>query len=72
MTEDRHLILRTTHPLHYQIRKLNRIKYTSPLSVEWENGGMNRENGAAESLRYVKQIGFEPSEIAFDASFQKE
>ncbi|MBR5775769.1 MAG: hypothetical protein IKY42_05890 [Bacteroidaceae bacterium] len=36
------MILRTTHPLHYQIRKLNRIKYTDPLSVEWEDGGMNR------------------------------
>ncbi|MEE0689484.1 MAG: sugar phosphate isomerase/epimerase family protein [Bacteroidaceae bacterium] len=54
------------------IRELNRIKYTGPLSVEWEDGGMNRESGAAESLRYVKQIDFEPSEIAFDAAFQKE
>ncbi|MBR4405956.1 MAG: hypothetical protein IKT30_06245 [Bacteroidaceae bacterium] len=37
------MILRTTHLLNYQIRKLNRIKYTGPLSVEWEEGGMNRE-----------------------------
>ncbi|MBR5481752.1 MAG: hypothetical protein IKU85_08685 [Bacteroidaceae bacterium] len=37
------MILRTTHPLHYQIRKLNRIKYTGPLSDEWEDGSMNRE-----------------------------
>ena len=54
------------------IRELNRIKYSGPLSVEWEDGGMNRESGAAESLRYVKRIDFEPSEIAFDSAFTKE
>lgn len=54
------------------IRELNRIGYNGPLSVEWEDSGMNRESGAAESLRYVKQIDFEPSAIAFDAAFVKE
>lgn len=54
------------------IRELNRIGYNGPLSVEWEDSGMNRESGAAESLRYVKQIDFEPSNIAFDTAFLKE
>ncbi len=53
------------------IRALNDIKYTGPLSVEWEDSGMNREVGAAESCRFVKQIDFEPSDIAFDDAMQK-
>ncbi len=54
------------------IRELNRIAYQGPLSVEWEDNGMNRESGAAESLKYIKHIDFEPSNIAFDAAFVKE
>lgn len=54
------------------IRELNRIGYNGPLSVEWEDSGMNRESGAAESLKYVRHIDFEPSDIAFDAAFIKE
>ena len=31
-------------------RTLNEIGYTGPLSVEWEDSGMDRERGAAEAL----------------------
>jgi sugar phosphate isomerase/epimerase len=53
------------------IRALNRINYQGPLSVEWEDNGMDREHGAAESLRFVKNIDFKPSNLAFDAAFEK-
>lgn len=53
------------------IRALNRIDYQGPLSVEWEDNGMDREHGASESLRYVKQLDFKPSNVAFDAAFEK-
>ena len=53
------------------IRALNRINYNGPLSVEWEDGGMDREHGAAESCEYVKGIDFQPSNIAFDSAFDK-
>jgi len=53
------------------IRALNRINYNGPLSVEWEDGGMDREHGAAESCEYVKGIDFTPSNIAFDSAFDK-
>ena len=53
------------------IRALNRINYQGPLSVEWEDGGMDREHGAAESALFVKKIDFKPSDIAFDAGFEK-
>ena len=52
------------------IRMLNRIKYTGPLSVEWEDSGMAREHGARESCDFVKQLDFAPSEMAFDAAFE--
>lgn len=51
------------------IRALNHINYNGPLSVEWEDSGMEREYGAREALQFVKNINFEPSNIAFDAAF---
>ena len=53
------------------IRALNRIGYRGPLSVEWEDSGMDREHGAAEACAFVKKIDFPPSEIDFDAAFEE-
>lgn len=53
------------------IRALNHINYRGPLSVEWEDCGMEREHGAKEALEFVKKINFEPSRIAFDSGFEK-
>ena len=54
------------------IRALNYIEYKGPLSVEWEDGAMDREAGAAESAAYVKQVDFPASNIVFDAQFDKD
>jgi len=53
------------------IRTLNRIGYGGPLSVEWEDSGMDREHGAKEACEFVKKIDFKPSQVAFDAAFEK-
>jgi sugar phosphate isomerase/epimerase len=53
------------------IRALNRIGYGGPLSVEWEDSGMNREFGAQEALQMVRRLNFSPSDVAFDAAFSK-
>ncbi len=53
------------------IRALNRVGYKGPLSVEWEDPGMDREAGARESCAFVKRLDFEPSSVAFDAAFEK-
>ena len=53
------------------IRALNAIGYDGPLSVEWEDNGMDREHGATEACEFVKKIDFPPSNIAFDSSFEK-
>ncbi len=51
------------------IRALNEIGYQGPLSVEWEDSGMDREFGAAEACEFVKRMDFAPSGRAFDAAF---
>lgn len=51
------------------IRALNRIGYDGPLSIEWEDSGMDREFGATESCEFVKANDFTASNVAFDAAF---
>ena len=40
------------------IRALNDIRYEGPLSVEWEDSGMEREYGAKEAYDFVKKLNF--------------
>jgi sugar phosphate isomerase/epimerase len=53
------------------IRALNHARYAGPLSVEWEDSGMEREHGAAEACAFVKRVDFAPSNVKFDAAFDK-
>ncbi len=53
------------------IRALNDMQYTGPLSVEWEDSGMDREYGARQALGFVRSLDFEPSTIAFDDALKK-
>ena len=53
------------------IRSLNRIHYDGPLSVEWEDSGMDREHGAREAAEFVRKLDFKPSAISFDAQFSE-
>jgi sugar phosphate isomerase/epimerase len=51
------------------IRALNQIGYDGPLSVEWEDSGMDREHGAREAAEFCQKLDFQPSGRAFDAAF---
>jgi len=53
------------------IRALNRIGYTGPLSIEWEDSGMDRQWGARDALAFVRRVDFAPSALAFDAAMQR-
>ncbi len=53
------------------IRALNDIGYRGPLSVEWEDSGMDREHGAKDALKNVRELDFEPSRVAFDSAFER-
>jgi len=54
------------------IRELNQVGYSGPLSVEWEDSGMDRVFGATEACEFVKKINFSPSNVAFDAALAVE
>ncbi|MCD6102458.1 MAG: hypothetical protein J7J68_00630, partial [Thermotogaceae bacterium] len=54
------------------IRALNDIGYTGPLSVEWEDSGMDRVRGAKEALEFVRKLDFSKSERAFDDSMHRD
>ena len=54
------------------IRALNQIKYDGPLSVEWEDSGMERQHGAREACEFLRKLDFSPSNVAFDAAFAEE
>lgn len=48
------------------IRVLNQIGYDGPLSIEWEDSGMERIFGGTEACAFTKKINFSPSNVAFD------
>ena len=50
-------------------RMLNTIGYSGPISVEWEDAGMDRLVGAPEALAFVRRLAFDPPSAAFDAAF---
>ena len=52
------------------VRILNRIGYDGPLSIEWEDSGMDRDWGAPDALAFVRRTDFVASSQAFDAAFQ--
>ena len=53
------------------IRALNDAGYQGPLSVEWEDSGMDRDHGAREACQRVRNFDFEASGRAFDAAFER-
>ena len=52
-------------------RALNHIGYSGPLSIEWEDSGMDREWGAQDALAFIRRTDFAPSVVAFDAAMQR-
>jgi sugar phosphate isomerase/epimerase len=59
-------------PWEDSFRMLNTIGYRGPLSIEWEDAGMDRLVGAPEALEFVKRLAFDPPSAAFDAAFSNQ
>ncbi|MFC6878640.1 MULTISPECIES: sugar phosphate isomerase/epimerase family protein [Actinomadura] len=54
-------------------RALNAIGYDGPISVEWEDAGMDRLQGAPEALAFVRALAsLSPPAARFDAAFAKD
>ena len=51
-------------------RVLNQGGYHGPLSIEWEDSGMDRVYGATEACAYIKKYNFEASNFAFDSAIK--
>lgn len=56
-------------PWEAAFRSLNAIGYDGPLSVEWEDAGMDRLIGAPQALEFVRTNSFDAPTAAFDAAF---
>jgi sugar phosphate isomerase/epimerase len=53
-------------------RALNHIGYQGPISVEWEDPGMDRLLGAPQALAHVRALAeLEPPRSSFDAAFSR-
>ena len=52
------------------MRSLNRAGYDGPLSVEWEDSGMDRDQGAEESCAYLRAIEVDPPMQGFEDPMQ--
>ncbi len=52
------------------IRELNQIGYDGPLSIEWEDSGMERIAGGTEACEFTKDINISPNIGAFDAAMK--
>ncbi len=51
-------------------RMLNAIGYDGPISVEWEDAGMDRLIGGPDALEFIRKLTrIEPPAAAFDAAF---
>ncbi len=54
------------------IRALNQIGYDGPLSIEWEDSGMERVFGGTEACAFTKKINFSASDVAFDDAIKNQ
>ncbi|WP_406281010.1 sugar phosphate isomerase/epimerase family protein [Embleya sp. NBC_00896] len=52
-------------------RTLTAIGYTGPISIEWEDAGMDRLRGAPEALARLRDFDFDPPSVSFDAAFSR-
>lgn len=53
------------------VRALDDIGYAGPLSVEWEDNGMERREGATESLAFVRKLQHSTPDKPFDSHMQR-
>lgn len=54
------------------IRVLNENNYGGPLSIEWEDSGMERVFGGTEACEFTKKLNFSPSNVAFDDALKSD
>ena len=53
-------------------RALAAVGYAGPISIEWEDAGMDRLHGAPEALEFLRRFDYEPPTASFDAAFSSD
>ncbi|WP_435526835.1 sugar phosphate isomerase/epimerase family protein [Microbacterium aurantiacum] len=59
-------------PWEDAFRALRSIGYTGPISVEWEDAGMDRLRGAEEALAFVRSMLWDAPSSSFDSAFSNQ
>jgi len=59
-------------PWEDSFRALKHIGYKGPISVEWEDAGMDRLHGAKEAVGFVRSLLWKLPEASFDAAFSNQ
>ncbi len=59
-------------PWEDAFRALAAIGYDGPISVEWEDAGMDRLQGAQEALEFLRRFDYDPPAASFDAAFSSD
>ncbi|MBK4349098.1 sugar phosphate isomerase/epimerase family protein [Lacisediminihabitans changchengi] len=59
-------------PWEDSFRALRSIGYDGPISVEWEDAGMDRLHGAAEAVGFVRSLLWKTPTASFDAAFSNQ
>ncbi|MGC2939044.1 MULTISPECIES: sugar phosphate isomerase/epimerase family protein [unclassified Brevibacterium] len=60
--------------MHWEdaFRALASIGYSGPISIEWEDAGMDRLHGAAEAVGRIRELLWKRPEVSFDAAFSNQ
>jgi sugar phosphate isomerase/epimerase len=59
-------------PWEDAFRALRSIGYNGPISVEWEDAGMDRLHGAKEAVGFIRSLLWKLPEQSFDAAFSNQ
>ncbi|MGW3311143.1 sugar phosphate isomerase/epimerase family protein [Streptomyces sp. NPDC001073] len=57
-------------PWEDAFRALRSVGYAGPISIEWEDAGMDRLHGAAEAVGFVRSLLWPEPQASFDAAFR--
>lgn len=58
-------------PWEDSFRALRAAGYAGPISIEWEDAGMDRHHGAAEAVHFVRSLLWKTPDVRFDAAFSQ-
>lgn len=59
-------------PWDASMRALRSIGYDGPISIEWEDAGMDRLHGAPEALANLRALDYPTSDVSFDSAFSNQ